>query len=363
MLSWTSQTWPIGAALLQYPGTLPDGTSNAAAGDDAWAQVLREVRLAGFDHVDLTDGWLPVGDLPSHRQDALGELLAGEGLGVSAISVSRRSILDHDPAAAAENVAYSYRTIDAAARLGIDVVCLGLHQALTPAQQRALWFWHEPGAADPDDPEVYRHAVATFRALGAYAAEQGVALSLEMYEDTYLGTADSCVRMIEDIGLGNVGLNPDVGNIVRLHRPVEDWRTQFAKMLPHTNYMHVKNYFRDVDVATGAYFSSPAPLELGVISYREVMTMALDAGFEGPLCVEHYGGDGLSVAARNRDYLRTILDARLELRAAFGAGDAARDAFSDRAAVPAAAAPAAALADVAAPDGAVPDAAAAGVTR
>lgn len=320
MLSWTSRTWPIGAALLQYPGLLPDGTNVTDAGHEVWAPVLREVRLAGFDHVDLTDTWLRVGDLPEHRRRALGSLLEDVGLGVSAISVSRRSILDHDQVAAEENVAYSYRTIDAAAALGIDVVCLGLHQPLTAAQQRALWFWHEPGAADADDPEVYRRAVTTFRALGAYAAERGVALSLEMYEDTLLGTADSCVRLVTDIGLENVGLNPDVGNLVRLHRPVEDWRTQFATMLPHTNYMHVKNYYRDIDPATGAYFSVPAPMELGVISYREVMGMALDAGFAGPLCVEHYGGDGLSVAARNRDYLRTILAAKLALRE-----DAARD--------------------------------------
>jgi sugar phosphate isomerase/epimerase len=315
MLSWTSETWPIGAALLQYPGTLPDGTSTTMADDAAWAHVLREVRLAGFDHVDLTDTWLRVGDLHPARLHTLRQLLLEEGLGVSAVSVSRRSILDHDDAAAAANVAYSYRTIDAAAELGVGIVCLGLHQPLTADQQAAMWFWHEPGAADPDDPEVYRHAVTTFRELGTYAAERGVALSLEMYEDTYLGTADSCVRMITDIGLQNVGLNPDVGNLIRLHRPVEDWRTQFEKMLPHTNYMHVKNYYRDLDVATGAYFSAPAPLELGFINYRAVVEMALDAGFAGTFCVEHYGGDGLSVAARNRDYLRAILATKLALRA------------------------------------------------
>lgn len=317
-MSWTSETWPIGAALLQYPGLLPDGTSTTMADDDEWAHVLREVRLAGFDHVDLTDTWLAVGDLPAARLRSLRQLLTGEGLGISAISVSRRSILDHDPAAAAGNVAYSYRTIDAAVELGVDTVCLGLHQPLTANQQAAMWFWHEPGAADPDDPEVYRHAVMTFRALGHYAAERGVSLSLEMYEDTYLGTADSCVRMVADIGLENVGLNPDVGNLVRLHRPVEDWRTQFEKMLPHTNYMHVKNYYRDFDVATGAYFSAPAPLELGFINYRAVVDMALDAGFAGAFCVEHYGGDGLSVAARNRDYLRTILATKMALRATAG---------------------------------------------
>lgn len=314
MLSWTSETWPIGAALLQFSATLPDGTSMLRAEEAEWARVMREVRLAGFDHVDLTDSWMRFGDLPPERLTALATVIEEQGLGITAISVSRNSILDHDPTVAESNVAYSYRTIDAAVTLGVQTVCLGLHQPLTPAQQEALWFWHEPGAADADDPETYRRAVATFRDLGRYAAERGVILSLELYEDTLLGSADASVRLIGDIGLGNVGLNPDVGNLIRLHRPVQDWRAQFATMLPYTNYMHVKNYYRDHDVATDTYFTAPAPLELGIINYREVMGMALDAGFTGPLCVEHYGGDGLSVAARNREYLRTILATKLALR-------------------------------------------------
>ena len=39
--------------------------------------------------------------------------------------------------------------------------------------------------------------------------------------------------------------------------------------------------------------------------------MALEAGFDGPMCVEHYGGDGLTVTAMNRDYIRGILAAKL----------------------------------------------------
>ena len=35
--------------------------------------------------------------------------------------------------------------------------------------------------------------------------------------------------------------------------------------------------------------------------------MAIDSGFRGAFCTEHYGGDGLSVSATNREYLRRIL--------------------------------------------------------
>ena len=74
--------------------------------------------------------------------------------------------------------------------------------------------------------------MSRFQELGRHAAEVGVLLSLEMYEDTFLGTADSAVRLIEEIGLPEVGLNPDIANLVRLHRPVEPWQELVEKTLP-----------------------------------------------------------------------------------------------------------------------------------
>jgi sugar phosphate isomerase/epimerase len=308
---WTADTWPIGAALLQFPGDVPGGASLTEGDPSRWRPALREVALAGFDHVDLTDSWVRPGDLTSDRLERLYETAGELGLTFSAISVTRKSVIDPDPVRASRHVDYALRTIDAAAALGVGTVCLGLHQALTPEQTTVQWFWLVRGAEDPDDPTVRDSAVERFTRIGQHAAAAGIQVSLEMYEGTYLGTSQGAVDLVRDIDLENVGLCPDIGNIVRLHRPVEDWRVMLERMLPHTNYWQVKNYLRDHDPATGAYFSAPAPLESGYIDYRAAIGMALDAGFQGPLCVEHYGGDGLSVAAANREYLRRILDAKL----------------------------------------------------
>ena len=77
-----------------------------------------------------------------------------------------------------------------------------------------------------------------------------------------------------------------------------------AKTLPYSNYWHMKNYIRDEDVARDSYVAMPAPMESGLINYREAFKIALSVGFQGILCTEHYGGDGLSVTASNQDYLR-----------------------------------------------------------
>jgi sugar phosphate isomerase/epimerase len=298
--------WPITAALLQFDGVRADGSRAQDAPQSEWLSVFREVADAGFTHVDLTDGWVRAGDLDSARLEELKAAYMEAGLEAPAISAIRRSVIDAEHGD--ENLAYSHRTLDAAAQLGVGVVSFGLHQALTPEQQHQLWFWTVDGHKDPEgDKAMWSKAVDRLTELGRHAADLGIVMTLEMYEDTYLGTGDSAVQLVRDIGLYNVGLNPDIGNLVRLHRPIESWRELLHKVLPYTNYWHVKNYFRDEDPERGTYVALPAPMELGIINYRQAVKEAISFGFQGMFCTEHYGGDGLSVSATNRDYLRRIL--------------------------------------------------------
>jgi sugar phosphate isomerase/epimerase len=303
IMAYTAENWPITAALLQFPGMDAAGQQVNDADASVWAAVLQEVKDAGFANADLTDSWVRPGDLSKERLAEFKQTADEVGIGVPVISAIRRSVIHATDWA--DNLAYSHRTIDAAAELGCEVVSFGLHQAITPEQQKQLWFWTVEGYKDPvGDKEAWGNAVSRIRELGMHAAEAGVLLSLEMYEDTYLGTADSSVQLVQDIGLDNVGLNPDLGNLIRLHRPIEDWREMVAKTLPYSNYWHMKNYIRDEDVARDSYITMPAPMESGLINYREAFRFAVSVGFQGILCTEHYGGDGLSVTASNQDYLR-----------------------------------------------------------
>lgn len=301
-MPYTADDWPISAALLQFPSRLDDGRHVNDAGPQYWAEVFTEVRDAGFVHVDLFDGWVRPGDLSGEALTAFARTAERVGVGLPAISVVRSSVIDPEHGRA--NLAYCHRTIDAAAALGSRVVSVGLHQALTEAQKRQLWFWTVEGYKDPDDRESWDLVVSRLRELGQHAEDNGLILSLEMYEDTYLGTADSAVALVEAIDHPAVGLNPDIGNLVRLHRPIESWQSMIEKTAPYANYWHVKNYQRDEDVARDMYVAMPAPLESGLISYRKAFQIAIAHGFQGVICCEHYGGDGLSVSAANQRYLR-----------------------------------------------------------
>ena len=302
---WTRDNWPIAAAMIQYPNVLADGTSVQDQSAEAWAATLDDIVDAGFTDLDPTDSWLRIADLSPERLDEFMSVVTSLGLKIPAISTARRSVID--PEHGDEYLDYSHRLIDTAASIGAKAVSFGLFGPLSAAQKEVLWFWTKPGVINPDDPAVWQLAVSRFRELGRHAAEMGIEVSLEMYEDTYLGTADSAVRLVTDIDHPAVGLNLDFGNLVRLHRPVEKWQTMLEKTAPYAKYWHVKNYFRDEDPATGAVMTMPAPLESGLISYRVAVKTAIQAGFKSAFLVEHYGGDGLSVCARNRDYLRTIL--------------------------------------------------------
>jgi predicted acetyltransferase len=79
------------------------------------------------------------------------------------------------------------------------------------------------------------------------------------------------------------------------------------KTAPFAGYWHVKNYFRTEDATTGLILTAPAPLEFGLINYRVAIRKVIEHGFRSAFLVEHYGGDGLSISATNRDYLRRIL--------------------------------------------------------
>ena len=306
----TAESWPIAAAMLPFPAVDEYGAHIQDADPTAWKLAFDELAHEGFDSVDLTDSWVRAGDLSPSRLRAFGDAARQAGLGVEAISAIRRSVID--PADGEANLEYSHRTIDAAAELGCSVVSVGLHRPLNDGQRGAEWFWTVQGPVDSDDRETWSLAVERLRELGDHAASVGLELSLEMYEDTLLGSADSAVRLVQDIDSATVGLNPDLANLYRLPRQVEPFLEAMAKCAPYTNYWHVKSYYRLDDSTTGAISSTPAPMESGTMNYRRALAIALGAGFTGAFCVEHYGGDGLAVMARNRDYLRGLLAFDLE---------------------------------------------------
>ena len=304
---FTAEQWPIACNMLPFGNVAPDGSHIKDAPATVWASQMRQVRELGFDYIDPTDAWVPLGNMPESRVKEFQQVLADEGLKVSSISMTRSSIVDVEHGE--ENFAAAHRLIDLAPEFGATIVNIGFMQALTAEQQKQLWFWLVDG--HKDDPELRPLAIERTRELGEHAQRNGIQISLEMYEDTYVGTPDDAVSFVKDVDHPAVGLNPDLGNLIRLHRPMPPYMEMFEKVLPYSNFWHIKNYMRDEDPKTDSYASAPMPLKYGVINYRAVIRRALELGYSGPFCCEHYGSDSLGVCAENRDYIRQVLRSAL----------------------------------------------------
>lgn len=316
-MAYTAENWPIAANMLPFGNKAADGTPNTEAPAESWRDQLQQVVDLDFEFVDPTDAWLSIGELSDERFSEFVDVLDEVGLKIPSISTTRSSVVDKTPYAGGgtmgeQYLARAHKIIDRAPTLGANMVNIGYMQGLTPAQAKAQWFWLEDGHHDDLNDKATRDlAIARTRELADHAKEKGVGLSLEMYEDTYIGTPDLAVEFLHDLNHDNIGLNPDLGNIVRLHREIEDINTMFDKVLPYTNFWHIKNYTRDFDPSTGAYATHPAPLVSGTVNYRQQIRKALDHGFNGVFVVEHYGSDSLGVGALNRDYIKQVLSSYL----------------------------------------------------
>ena len=303
----TAATWPVGANMLTFGNAAPDGTALIDASSQVWASQLRQVKELGVDQIDPTDAWLALAQLSDERIEEFRRVLDGEGMSLSSISITRNSVVDRGRGE--ENLRAAHRFLDIAPSFDVTVVNTGFMQDLTQQQRAATWFWLADGHVD--DPALRDLAIERIRELGDHAARLGVQVSLEMYEDTYVGTADDAVAFLKDVDHASVGLNPDIGNLVRLHRDIEPWEDMFEKVLPHSNFWHIKNYTRDFDPATGAYATAPMPLKYGYVNYRKVIRRAIELGYTGPICCEHYGSDSLGVVAENVHYVRQVLTSAL----------------------------------------------------
>ena len=305
IVPYTAENWPMAAAMLPFGSVDSKGGPIHDAEPAEWAKHLNLVARSGFTEVDPTDTWVRVGDLSPERLTEFQSVLKDAGLTIPAISTSRRSVMD--PEHGKEYLAYSHRLLDVAATLGAPLVSFGFFQALKPAQQKALWFWLADGWHDDESPGARSRAASLIRELAEHAQGNGQQITLEMYEDTYVGTADGAIQFLEEVGHEACGLNPDIGNFVRLHRPLEPVQDMLDKLLPYANYWHVKNYLRDEDPETGQVMTFPVPMEFGLINYRAAISQAVGLGFRGAFLCEHYGSDAITVIAKNRAYVRDIL--------------------------------------------------------
>lgn len=312
----SAKDWSIAAGMLQFPSVTPSGQPMSDASTAEWRETLLALRYEGFDEVELSNRWVDITKLSKPRLDDLVSVLKEIEIAVPGYLVAGASVVGGTHQA----IDYTLASIEAAASIGAKVVCLGLHSAVLHPSADWEWFWNaETARTGNGDLRQRQEVVATYRKFAERAEDLGLQVSVEMYPGTYVGTAQGAIDFVREVGHPALGINPDLGNLVRVQGTVENWEAVAEQTLPFTNYWHVKSYSRSEVPGTGAIVTHPTSLELGVINYRKLLDRAVEVGFSGTIVAEHYGGDGLAVSAANREYLRRLL--RSTLREPLGQND------------------------------------------
>lgn len=295
----------IAASTLPLHRVSVEGTDVRELGPGRWIRDLSGVRRGGFTHVDLVDTYLPFAEFDEGETSSFTQALLSVGLQPVGLTLVRSSVID--PVDHEENLRLTLRALDVAAALGAPVVSIGFHRPLTAAQRR--WpFWMVDQPADDRSSDNFAFAASQVQAVADVAADRGLQLSLELYEQTLIDCADGVERLMELVNRDNVGINADIGNLARAPRhDLEPWDVTFAACLPHLNFWHAKNVVRFVHPDSDLIFVQPSLLHTGTINYRKAVEMALAAGYQGPICLEHYGDDGLAQQEIGREFLLRVL--------------------------------------------------------
>lgn len=166
-----------------------------------------------------------------------------------------------------------------------------------------------PGGSKTASTVDFEVTAKELRALADFAADHGVAISIEMHQHSIADNPWSCLHLLELIDRPNVGLNPDLGNLYWHYQVPEATNEEaIVALAPKTMYWHCKQLQRVLIPDLERTYFQLVPIPDGEIDYRFAVAAMLDAKYDGWLAIEgcRYGdqilGDGRSVA-----YLKGLL--------------------------------------------------------
>jgi sugar phosphate isomerase/epimerase len=274
------------------------------------AKYLPIVKEAGFEGVEIPAGGVLRGEVTEAAARDLGAELRDAGL--PAVCVRGGGPLAH-PREGANARKRLRQTIEYAAWIGASVVNSGIVTPATlpdgpgaerrgePTSQGASRY-----ATEADFVETARH----FREAGKVAADHGLDVSIEIHQGSIADNSWSGLRLVELIDLPNVGVNPDLGNILWQFDVAEETsEAAIVALAPKAKYWHCKNlkkvHFPQLQKAVFLR----VPLDDGDVDYRFAIAAMLDAGYQGYMAVEGGNlGDQLTQDTKSARYARKLID-------------------------------------------------------
>ncbi len=285
-------------------------------------EILRAIfewaATAGFSGCELSTAHQ---DFPSYSERQLGSVVeALDQAGLTAAAYNPGGFRwGPEGDAARERIDALLAAVPIAARLRAPVINLtlpgpgaGVSPAVLPAEylvgsRRPLG----SGRARPP-AEVAALAWALGEFADAAAADQ-IMVSLEIHQNSYIENSEAGIDLLGQIDRANVGLNPDLGNILWAQAiPQETSEEAIERLAPHAVYVHMKNLRRVfLPGLDRSAFVRTSLLERGDIDWRWAISALKASDYAGFLTFEgdySEGWDFRRAMEQNADYVGGLLE-------------------------------------------------------
>lgn len=270
----------------------------------AWLQKVREM---GFDGIEIASN--AVGGpnaTPDQIRDLQKEL---EDHGVPCVCVRGGGGLANPRTAGASRKRLE-EAITFAAQIGCPLVntTVGTPTVSTLPGD----FVGEPvsqGSSRDAHESDYEVTARGFREVARIAADHGVEISIEVHQHSIVDNSWSALHLLDLIDQPNVGINPDLGNILWTYDvPEETLEQAIVALAPRAKYWHCKNLRRVYIPENKHTIFLRVPLPDGEIDYRFAISAMVAAGYQGYLAIEGLQlGDQISGDGRSLAYVKQIL--------------------------------------------------------
>jgi sugar phosphate isomerase/epimerase len=271
------------------------------------ARYLKLVKSYGFDAVEL-----PAPD-PAEIDDGRARDLGRElrDAGVPVVCLRQGGPIAHPKVGPSARQRLE-RAVRAAHLLGARVVNTTFIWPLTHPGGPGSARHGEPvsqGASRLASERDYELLADRLRPIGQIAGDLGVDIAVHVHHGSIVDNSWSMLHLLDLVGLGNVGANPDLANIHwHYDVPEETCEQAIVALAPRATYWRCKNLRRlHLPELQRSEFIR-VPLDDGDIDYRFAIAAMLDAGYQGHLAVEGMAtGDQLTQDARSLRYVRAVL--------------------------------------------------------
>ncbi len=237
---------------------------------------FKGVEMIGWNRKALDEYYTP--ETIAH----LKELIASLGMVITNFNHTPEGIASMDKEISDAKFSDFCRTIDVAAALGSPNVTMvaafpfgcghGNFMELRHIAEMQIWSYGEIGQ---NWDENYEHYVDVVRRLCVYAKEKGLRVLIEAHPYRWVNSAQSMLRLIEHVGMDNLGMNFDPSHLFP-QGDMPEWDVHMLKgRLWHT-------HFSDNDALTNVHWRPGQ----GKMNWKLIMKALHDTGYDGAINFE-----------------------------------------------------------------------------